>query len=169
MANSARYDVHAIADRLAATTGRTLAQWIAVARQSGPTEARACARWLEREHELGPSQAQIVAGEACGASVLAAYDEVGELVRALYIQREAFLPLHERVVAAARAQGPDVRVSPCRSYVSLSRKKQFATIRPKKHGLEVRTRGAPSPTFVRDERDLDTLAHALAAAYARAL
>ncbi len=167
MANPPSENVRAIGDRLAVDTGKTLAQWTSLARRRGPKDARACAKWLERAHGLGHFQAQVVAGEACGASLLSAYEDAGELVRALYIQRESLLPLHERVIRTAQAQGADVRVSPCRSYVSLSRKKRFATVRPNKHGVEVRT--PLGQVEVRDDRDLDTLKCALADAYERAL
>jgi hypothetical protein len=180
MASPPSESLRAEAERLPASTGRSLTQWVDLARREGPTTPRACARWLKRKHALGHYQAQIVAGEACGASVIAAYDHADELVRALYIAREDLLPLHERVIAAARAQGPDVRVSPCRSYVSLYRKnampapearrpeRQFATVRPKRNGLEVRMRGSLEATLVPHDSDLLALRRALAEAYARA-
>ncbi len=167
MANHPSENVRAIADRLEAHTGKTLAQWTSLARRRGPKDTRACAKWLKDVHGLGHFQAQVIAGEACGASLLEAYADAGELVRALYIQRESLLPLHERVIATAQAQGTDVRVSPCRSYVSLSRKKRFATVRPSKHGVEVKT--PLGNVEVRDDSDLDTLRRALADAYALAL
>ena len=44
--------------------------------------------------------------------------------------KEAIRPVHDRVIALARALGPDVVLAPKKGYVSLRRKKQFAIAQP---------------------------------------
>jgi len=53
-------------------TGRTLAQWIAIARRAPVENDAELARWLKSEHGLGHFQARLVVSEAraarCGES-----------------------------------------------------------------------------------------------------
>jgi hypothetical protein len=116
---------------LEAKTGRTLAQWIEIALDGGAGSQpahRAIIERLKTEHGLGHGYANLVATRALKPPDAPSGDA---LVESWYAGSKAHLrPLHDAVVAAAGAFGPDVELAPKKTYVSLRRKKQFAMVGP---------------------------------------
>lgn len=108
-------------------TGKTLEQWLEVARTSGQEKHGMIVKFLKDEHGLTHGYANLVAQAARGG--LDSTDE-GALVDAQYAGPKAGLrPLYEALVAVATKLGKDVVVSPKKTYVSLRRKKQFAFLK----------------------------------------
>lgn len=123
---------------LEAATGKSLAHWIAVARESGPPKATACRKWLETTHGIGGHAAWWVASYATGGDDPLTLDDPEALVAALYSgAREPLRALHEQVVDAAVALGDDVVVTACKTMVPLYRKHVFAELRPVEGGVAV--------------------------------
>ena len=82
-----------------------------------------------REHALGRVAANLIAAHAGGAAT--DYGQGGKLVEGMFSGPKAALrPVYERVLAAARALGPDVTAWPCKTQVTLRRKRQFAWVKP---------------------------------------
>ncbi len=124
----------AIASQIAnleAKTGRSLADWIDIARTTGDGSApthRAIIERLKADHGLGHGYANLVATRA-----LAPPDQPGgeDLVASWYAGPKAALrPLHDAVVAVVAGFGPDVEHAPKKAYLSLRRRKQFAMVGP---------------------------------------
>jgi hypothetical protein len=112
-------------------TGKTLEAWVKIAQASGPPTAKECYAWLKKEHGVPHLSAEIIADKASGACLLEAYDNPDALVEAMYAGPKACLrPIHDELVKLARKLGKDVVVTPCKTYVSLRRKKQFAIVKP---------------------------------------
>jgi len=110
-------------------TGRSLRQWMTLVRKHGPVEPDAAYAWLKKKHGLGGGHAGVIASELAGGPAYARKTPE-QLVAAQYSGVKAALrPIHDRLVAAARALGNDVRVEPCMTYVSLMRGRQFAVVR----------------------------------------
>lgn len=121
----------AIERNLPARTGRTLAQWVALVKKTGPKERRERIAWLRKEHGLGGTTAMLVAHAAEGRKPMDDYADQEGLVNALYSGKKAGLrPTHDAAVAAARRLGQDVVASSRKTYVALSRTKQFAVLQP---------------------------------------
>ena len=109
-------------------TGKSLAQWVALARKSGATKHGQIISHLKDEHGLGHGYANLVATEALGG--LSAPSE-GDAVAAQYAgAKAALLPIYEALIAEIKQFGSDVEIAPKKANVSLRRKKQFALIQP---------------------------------------
>jgi hypothetical protein len=111
-------------------TGRTLADWVETARGAGLGKHGQIVAFLKKEHGLTHGYANQIA-----LRTLAADDapEAGsdDLVEAQYAGKKATLrPVYEALIAAVRAFGPDVVLSPKKAYVSLRRGKQFGIVQP---------------------------------------
>ncbi|MDX2198127.1 MAG: DUF4287 domain-containing protein [Phycisphaerae bacterium] len=110
-------------------TGKSLEQWVAIARKSGAAKHGEIVKHLKEHHDLGHGYANLVAHEVLQSSSMQA-DE-GDLVAAQYAGEKAALrPLYDKLVAAIQKFGGDVEVSPKKAYVSLRRSKQFGLLQP---------------------------------------
>lgn len=115
---------------LEAQTGKSRAQWIALANAQGFGKHGELVAWLKGTHGLGHGNANLVAVRAREASqgVAAGSDD---LVAAQYAGGKAELrPLYEQLIKAVQQFGADVEVAPKKTYVSLRRNKQFGLIQP---------------------------------------
>jgi hypothetical protein len=110
-------------------TGKSLAEWVQVARQSGLAKHKEILNHLKGEHGLTYGYANLVAMTALEAEKPTAAET--DVVSAQYTGAKANLrPVYDRIVDAVRQFGPDVEVAPKKAYVSLRRKKQFGLVQP---------------------------------------
>jgi hypothetical protein len=123
-------------NELPAKTGRSLDEWIAFARKSGPPTEKERREWLKKEHKLGTNSAWWIAERADGKGAEEdspeAYLEAAEKwVDAMFSgQREALRPLYDQLLKLALSLGKDVKASPGKTIVSLYRNHVFAQIKP---------------------------------------
>ncbi len=114
---------------LQAKTGKSLEEWVTIARGWGLSKHREILNRLKEEHGLTYGYANLVA-----IKTLERDDEPKEaddLVAAQYAGAKAeLLPVYEALVTAVTNFGPDVELAPKKAYVSLRRKKQFGLIQP---------------------------------------
>ncbi len=123
--------VEAVTRKLKENTGRTLEEWVAVLKKEGPKEAKEQRDWLRKTHGLGSTASMIVAESAQGGGKLMGYGDPEALVKEQYKGKKAALrPIYDALIHATQRIGKDVRISPCRTYVPLMRKNQFAVIQP---------------------------------------
>ena len=119
------------------TTGRSMAEWIAVVRASGLDKHAQVVEMLKAEHGLGHGNANRIAIEARQAEAGGA-PSAEDLVASQYAGRnEPLRPAFEAVVALVRGFGEDVELAPKKAYVSLRRRKQFGQVGPASGQLEV--------------------------------
>ena len=111
-----------------ARTGRSLDEWVALVRSSGPARHGEIMTLLKTEHGMSHGFANLVALTALKRHELASGEDPADTIYAG--PKAALRPLHDAAVAAATGFGPDVELAPKKSYVSLRRSKQFATIGP---------------------------------------
>ena len=115
-------------------TGKTLDELFALIRESGLTKHGQILQMLKRDLGLGHGDANALAGaylkageQGGGPAGEASPDDA---LNAIYAGPKAGLrPIHEKLMAAFAALGP-FEVAPKKGYVSLRRKKQFATVGP---------------------------------------
>ena len=111
-------------------TGKTLAEWVKIAKAIGDVKHGQIVKELKEKHELGHGYANLVAHSAAGLVGENAVDK-DDLVAAQYAGEKAgLLPIYEQLVKAVSAFGADVEISPKKTYVSLRRSKQFGLIQP---------------------------------------
>lgn len=110
-------------------TGRALPDWVALVRGTGLAKHGQIVAMLKADHGLGHGYANLVAQTALQGDGPAPGGD--DLVAAMYAgDRQALLPVWAAIEKAVRAFGPDVDVSPKKTYVSLRRSKQFALVQP---------------------------------------
>jgi len=114
---------------LEAKTGKSLAQWTAVARRSGLEKHAQIVKFLKSEHGLTHGYANMIALKARDAADSGASE--ADLVDQQYAgARSGLRSTYDSIVAAVRVFGDDVEIAPKKSYVSLRRRKQFALVQP---------------------------------------
>jgi hypothetical protein len=111
-------------------TGKTLDEWVAIARSCPHDKPKARVDWLREHHGLGVNRAAHVLSVAFPAEM--AWDEPEKLRAALWKD-----PASEAILAAletAVAKLPDITVGHRKSFSAFSRKVQMAAARPVKGG-----------------------------------
>ncbi len=117
-------------------TGRSLEQWIALVKKSGPADEKQRREWLKTKHHLGTNSAWWIAERAAGkggeeddpeAYLLAAE----EYVEAMFSGKKASLRgLYDALLELGLSLGDEVKACPCKTMVPLYRKHVFAQIKP---------------------------------------
>jgi hypothetical protein len=112
-------------------TGKTLEQWIALAKKSGAEKHGQVVSHLKSEHGLTHGYANLVAHKYLKSDADSAEGGGDALVAAQYAgDKAAMKPIYDALIKTVSAFGKDVEVAPKKTYVSLRRNKQFALIQP---------------------------------------
>ena len=111
-------------------TGKTLDEWVAIARTCPATKPKARTDWLREHHGLGVNRAAHILSVAFPSEM--SWDDAGPLRAALWKDpaSEAILQKLE----AAVAKLPDTVVGQRKTFTAFSRKVQMAAARPVKGG-----------------------------------
>jgi len=137
------YSVHpsvayaqAIIANLPKTTGRSIDEWIALVKKSGPRGEKERREWLKESYKLGGTTAWMIvdrvegkgAEDTDGAAYLKA---AAGYVESMYAGPKAALrPIHNALIAQGLALGGDVKICPCQTIVPFYREHVFAQIKP---------------------------------------
>jgi hypothetical protein len=122
--------------KLPEKTGRSLDEWVALIRKSGPAGEAARRDWLKKEHQLGTNYAGWLAERAEGKGGEFGdpdtYLEAAEgYVRDLFGgSKEALRPIYHALLTLGLSLGKDVKACPCKTIVPLYRKHVIAQIKP---------------------------------------
>src|SRR5579875_1919854 len=111
-------------------TGKSLEEWVAIARTCPETGHRARLKWFKDTHGLLQNRASYVLDEAFGDKM--AWSEPDKLAETLWVDPKS-RAVFKAVERLARAL-PDVVVGQRKGYTAFSRKVQFAAVRPVKGG-----------------------------------
>lgn len=115
---------------LAEKTGKTLEQWVKIARASKRAKHGELVTFLKSEHGVTHGYANLIAQRALAADDEAPADG-DALIDAQYAGAKSGLrPTYDALITAIRKFGPDVEIAPKKAYVSLRRSKQFGLIQP---------------------------------------
>lgn len=108
-------------------TGKTLPQWIAIAKKTGASKHGEIVKALKSDHGMTHGFANLVAHKTLKSDAGSA---TTDLVSAQYAgAKENLKPIYDALIKAANGCG-DVEIAPKKAYVSLRRSKQFAIIQP---------------------------------------
>lgn len=114
---------------LEAKTGRTLEAWLELVLEAGISRHGEIVRHLKADYGVTHGYANLIAHKALESRSAAPSGDA--LIEAQYQGEKAALrPIYDALVAAVRAFGDDVDISPKKAYVSLRRNKQFALVQP---------------------------------------
>lgn len=130
MADKIEQAVQTMIQNLKEKTGKSLDEWVKIAKGSRLEKHSEIIKFLKTGHGLGHGYANLVAHtmKNQGEDGKAAADDP---VAAQYAGEKAGLkPIYDALVKAVGRFGKDVEISPKKTYVSLRRNKQFALIQP---------------------------------------
>lgn len=113
-------------DGLEHDTGRTLDQWVEIARTCPETGQRARLAWLKAEHGLAQNRASLVLSTAFPPEI--GWSDPGALADALWKSPQGRALLD--AVKAAMATLDDVVIGQRKAFTAFSRNYQFAAARP---------------------------------------
>jgi hypothetical protein len=131
MATSPEEQAAAMVANMKEKTGKTLEQWISIAKKSGQEKHGVLVKHLKSEHGLTHGFANLVAHKHLKSDAGSKADSGTDLIAAQYAGPKAGLkPIYDAVVKAVSGFGADVEFSPKKTYVSLRRNKQFALVQP---------------------------------------
>jgi hypothetical protein len=122
-------------NELPAKTGRSLDEWIAYVKKTGPSTEKERREWLKEDHKLGTNSAWWIAERAEGKGMEEdspeAYLEAAEQwVEAMFTgPRAALRPMYDQLLKVALATGRDVKACPGKTAVALYRNHVFAQIK----------------------------------------
>lgn len=112
-------------------TGKSLEQWVALAKKSGKAKHGEIVKALKADHGLTHGYANLVAHEMLSGFTQPKADGGDSLIDAQYAGDKAALkPIYDKLIEAVKKFGGDVEISPKKTYVSLRRSKQFGLIQP---------------------------------------
>jgi Domain of unknown function (DUF5655)/Domain of unknown function (DUF4287) len=120
----------AVTTSLAARTGRTLEEWVALVQASGvdPLDQNAVRRWLRAEHKM-PQNSQWAVADAAARAAGWVRPTVEEYVESQYPPGKAHLrPIYDAIAALALELGDDVAIEGRSTYVPFVRRRQFAAV-----------------------------------------
>ena len=116
-------------DNLHKNTGKTLQQWIDIVKKQNFAKHGEIIKYLKDQHEFTHGFANLVAHKANETDAGSA-DNQDDLITKQYQGKENLKPLYDRLMAEISKFGKDIEIAPKNAYVSLRRKKQFATLNP---------------------------------------
>jgi len=120
----------AVSESLAARTGRSLDEWLALVRASGidPLDQAAVRRWLRAEHGV-PQNSQWAIADAAAREAGWTRPSAAEYVDNQYAGAKAALrPVYDALAAAITGFGDDVSIEGRDSYTPFVRGRQFAAV-----------------------------------------
>lgn len=115
-------------------TGKSVAQWVKIAKTCPYSKPGERLKWFRNEHGLGLARAGLVLWRAFGGGTLGVEDP-NRLVDSLFSKSfSGQRPIYDKVVEHAAKLGKGT-VSPRKGFVALYRLKQYAALKPAKQGL----------------------------------
>jgi hypothetical protein len=123
-------------DGLKAKTGRSLPEWIKLAKNEGPDDDEGLRLWFKEQHGFGVNHAawlvETVKGKQPFEGDPHSYMKKAESdLESMYAGPKAALkPLHDAILDAAAELGDDVKACPCSTIVPIFRKHVIAQIKP---------------------------------------
>jgi len=108
-------------------TGRSIDEWVRLAKKDGPAGERECAAWLKKKHGLGTNYASWIAERSAGKSE--ATEDAREYLKHAqdYVDKmyagpkEHLRAIYDEILSFAKTLGTDVGVSPCQTIVPIYR------------------------------------------------
>jgi hypothetical protein len=122
----------AVATAMADRTGRSLEEWVALVRESGPDplDQRTVRAWLRDVHGV-PQNSQWAIADAAATAAGWQRPDVDGYTDALYRGAKAHLrPIHDAMVTLAEGLGEDARREGRGTYIPVVRRTQFMAVAP---------------------------------------
>jgi hypothetical protein len=138
-----KYSVHpgvlmaqGIVAKLKEKTGRSIEEWIALVKKSGPKDEGERIAWLKSEHGLGTNYAGWINDRSLDRGLEASDPDAylaaaSQFVEDMFAGPKAELrPIYDALLELAFSLGKDIRVSPAKTIVPVYRNHVIAQIKP---------------------------------------
>ena len=109
-------------------TGKPLEHWIKIVKHSKIEKHLDIIDYLKVEHGFSYGFANFVALKAKKSDAASINDS--DLLSSQYRGKEHLKPIYDKLLSKILTFGKDIEIAPKKAYVSLVRKKQFATLNP---------------------------------------
>ena len=116
-------------DNLYKNTGKSLEQWIEIVKSQNFVKHGEIVKFLKEQHEFTHGFANLVAHKA-NESDAGSADNQNDLIIKQYQGKAHLKVFYDILISEIQTFGNDIEIAPRNSYVSLRRKKQFATLNP---------------------------------------
>ncbi len=123
-------------DGLQSSSGKSLSGWIDSIKKTGIEKRNDIIKWLKTANGFGHMNASLLAGIYFnnGQPV---YASDQDLLENQFIRCEEMRPLYNSLVNAIQKQDGEIRIVPKKTYVSITKKKEFAAVNIKPGELRV--------------------------------
>ena len=117
-------------------SGRSMEEWLALAKKEGPKDEKSRRQWLKTKHKLGTNTASWIAERAEGKGWEEDTPEAYLKAAARYVEeqyagpKEKLRPIFDELLNLGKSLGGDVKACPCKTTVPLYRNHVFAQIKP---------------------------------------
>lgn len=116
-------------------TGRSLEEWLAFIKKSGPKDEKARREWLKTEHGLGTNYASSLAelADGKGTELSDPHDYLAaaeSYVEKMFTGKAALRPIYDALLKLGLKVGKEAKACPCQTIVPLYRNHVFAQIKP---------------------------------------
>src|SRR6266851_2016213 len=117
-------------------TGRSLEEWIAVAKKEVPKDDKTRREWLKTKHKMGTNSAWWIAARVDGKGAEEDTPEAYLKTAVRYVEdqyagpKEKLRPVYDELLRLGKSLGVDVKPCPCKTIVPLYRNHVFAQIKP---------------------------------------
>lgn len=116
-------------DNLNKNTGKSLEQWIQLVRKENFEKHGQILKFLKEQHSFTHGFANLVAMKARRADA-GSVENKDELIKQQYKGKENFKAIYDQIISEIEKFPGEFELAPKKAYVSLRRKKQFATLQP---------------------------------------
>lgn len=116
-------------ENLHKNTGKTLEQWVDIVKKQNFAKHGEIIKFLKEQYELTHGFANLVAHKAKGSDAGSAENQ-DDLITKQYQGKEHLKTIYNKLITEIQTYGKDIEIAPKNTYVSLRRKKQFATLNP---------------------------------------
>jgi len=111
-------------------TGKSLEQWLALIKKSGPPTMKERREWLKSEHGMTTNYAWFVAERAEDKGSFADNYDPESYVEAIFDgPKGVFRPIYHAILDYGFKLGKDVKVCPCQTMIPFYRKHVFAQVK----------------------------------------
>jgi hypothetical protein len=121
---------------LKAKTGRSLEEWIVIAKKEGPKDEEKRREWLKSKHKMGTNSAFWISERVDGRGGEEDSPEAYLRSAVVYVEQQyagakgRLRPIYDGLLRFGKSLGGDVKACPCKTIVPLYREHVFAQIKP---------------------------------------
>lgn len=114
-------------ENLHKNTGKTLEEWMRIVAKEDLVKHGEIVKYLKETHKLTHGYANLIAHKS-KESITGSAGNNDDLIVLQYKGKESLKPIYDKLISDIQSFGGDIEIAPKNTYVSLRRKKQFATL-----------------------------------------